>query len=253
MEDAESLLGGHELGIPNRHTFRQLADFVLDFLPGLHCILVLGLQRPHVTETEAIGLLHDADRTIRADFPQAVESAEKGTTTLEVVDLEKVIPFLTDDGAPIFEHAAIDLERENFVRAVREHVPLFRSDPAFRDERSNRGDHVDRARRDILFRDGLGRDDMGVSAADEVVLSGNILIAFDGMRSRHPGNGIVHTALLQEFGGSSGSDDGHVGVFLFSTIADTHHYTPIGGNVKRSRGLLFQALRLDLLEIGAIL
>lgn len=194
LEDREGLSRRDVGRVPHRHAFRQLADLVLDFLPRLHRVLVLGLEGTHMAEAEAVGLLHDADGTVPANETLAVERTEERSAALEVVDLEEVFPLFAHNRPLVFEHAAVDLERQDFVGTVREHVALFRRDPAFGDERGDRCDHVDRARRNVLGRNRLRRDDRLVRRADEVELALDVLVAFDRVGSGHREHVVVHAA-----------------------------------------------------------
>ena len=250
LEDRESLGRRDVLLVPDRHTLRQLADLVLDLGPGLHGILVLGLEGSHVPQAEAVRLLHDPHRTVGAGEAEAVERAEERTGTLEVVNLEEVVPLLADHLALVFEHPAVDLEGQHFVRAVREHVAPLRRDPALRDQRSDGADHVAGVGRRVPSADGLRRDHGQVGRADEVELPLDLVVERRGVRPDGPlhrgllRDGVVHAAVFEELVGRRGHASFPV-CGRFGPIADLHYHTPIRRSVKRKDGFLFQALRLD--------
>lgn len=189
---------------PHRHAFGQLADLGLDLLPRPHGVLVLGLDRTHVTQAEAARLLHDADSTVLAREAVAVERSEERSRPLEVVELEEVIPLLTHDRALVFEHAAVDLEGQHFVRATRQLVAVRRRDPALHDQRSDRQDHALRIHGFVLAGNGLRGDHRLVRATHEVELPfhfGVLRLALFVERPLDRGfplDRVVHPVVFQE-------------------------------------------------------
>jgi len=200
VEEGDGFGVGQRLTIPDRHPLRELADLDLDIFPRSHGILVLRLKGSHVAETEPVTLAHDANGTVRADLTAGEERAEERSGPLEVVKLEKVVPILTVDLAAVVELAAVDLEHQHLVRPAGEHEASLRRHPALGDQRGDRGDHVDRARRDVLFRDRFRRDHDIVRRANEVVLSLDVLITMHGVRCQHGLHAVVHTLAVQEVG-----------------------------------------------------
>jgi len=185
----------------NRHALAELANLFLKLFPGLDGPFVIRVELARVTNRKACHLSRHHRRVFADDTVRVNRATSLTATTLMIVEREEVVPRLAVDVAFFRQLSRIQAESDDFVRIFLEKEAVVRRNPAFRDHRLQRSNHLRGIGRDVPIADRARADDRFIRGTHQMVLTGDL---HDGPFTVRPrrlflADFVVHLVLFEKF------------------------------------------------------